>query len=154
MPRGVKFSVKRQSGSTCGETLSTTQMDDSTYVVQQEPEASSGPGITGLLEYGADPDADDDRLIRTETGRRFEEIDLLIDPDSFAIGLTLTTEGVILGTFYGSLRDTITIEVKTENISGNTKFFLRNGNEVWHAVNLTSSSPKATLDEVYKVFAI
>lgn len=76
-----------------------------------------------------------------------------MDTDSLAAGFELTTEGIVLGSFYGLITEGISVQVKTENVNGDVRLYLKNGNEVWHGVELTSTSPKQTIQGDYKVFS-
>lgn len=60
----------------------------------------------------------------------------------------------MLGTFYGSIKEGVSVEVKTENVNGNSELFLKNGNELWHRVDLVSKSPKETAEGDYKVLVL
>jgi hypothetical protein len=82
------------------------------------------------------------------------QINVLIDTDSFAVGFELTAEGIVLGTFYGSIKEGVSVEVKTDNINGKSELYLRNGNEVWHRVDLASKNPKETIEGDYKLTII
>jgi hypothetical protein len=79
------------------------------------------------------------------------QIDVLLDTDSLAVGFQLTTEGIVLGIFYGLLKEGVDVEVKTANVNGNSRLYLKNGNELWHHVDLASTSPKDTVFGDYKI---
>jgi hypothetical protein len=85
--------------------------------------------------------------------RRLFQVDVLLDPNSFAVGYQLITEGVALGIFYGDIKEGVSVEVKTDNVNGKSELYLKNGNEVWHRVDLVSTSPKETVEGSYKVFS-
>jgi hypothetical protein len=84
---------------------------------------------------------------------RLFQVDVLLDPNSLAVGYQLIIEGVALGIFYGDIKEGVSVEVKTDNVNGKSELYLKNGNEVWHRVDLVSTSPKKTVEGSYKVLS-
>ncbi|KAL3421210.1 hypothetical protein PVAG01_07655 [Phlyctema vagabunda] len=56
--------------------------------------------------------------------------------DTWEIGVEVKALGIKLGNFYGSLKDGLGININLLLITGQVKFYLKNGNELWIHVDV------------------
>ncbi|KAH8780075.1 hypothetical protein F5883DRAFT_517030 [Diaporthe sp. PMI_573] len=54
-----------------------------------------------------------------------------VDTNTFEVGLTISIAGINVGNIYGNLNDGVGLKVDLLVASGEIRFYLKNGNEVW-----------------------
>ncbi|KAK7178175.1 hypothetical protein PSPO01_15778 [Paraphaeosphaeria sporulosa] len=58
-------------------------------------------------------------------------VDGYINTDTFEIRITVNIAGISVGTFVGNLKDGVSVNVNLFVATGELKFYLKNGNELW-----------------------
>lgn len=54
-----------------------------------------------------------------------------IDTNTFEVGLSVSVVGINVGNIYGNLKDGVGVKINLIAASGEIRFYLKNGNEVW-----------------------
>ncbi|WQF90320.1 hypothetical protein CDEST_15334 [Colletotrichum destructivum] len=54
-----------------------------------------------------------------------------IDTNTFEVGLTISIVGINVGNIFGNLKDGVGLKINLLAATGEIRFYLKNGNEVW-----------------------
>ncbi|KAF5679235.1 hypothetical protein FHETE_976 [Fusarium heterosporum] len=73
------------------------------------------------------------------------------DTNTFEIGLSPAIAGLNVGIIYGNLKDGVNLKIDLDYYKGLTRFYLKNGNEVWTHLDVKVSFD-GHFEGDYKIF--
>ncbi|MCJ1262156.1 hypothetical protein MMC22_002026 [Lobaria immixta] len=68
--------------------------------------------------------------------REVEQVTGYFDTKTLEIGVEVLVLGIILGSFYGNLKDGVMINFNLKLAKGSSKFYLKNGNKLCVRINI------------------
>lgn len=60
----------------------------------------------------------------------------MLDVNSFEISVAETIAGISIGPIKGNLKDGVGLKLNLNSAKGQTKFYLKNGNEIWTHIDV------------------
>ncbi|KXJ88050.1 hypothetical protein Micbo1qcDRAFT_178685 [Microdochium bolleyi] len=144
----ISFDAHRPSKSTSGE------QKFGALVSLKAPQAGHNEWVAEQLEVSSGLSLNDDRSKKElDWAHGPVKITGYINTDTFELGLSPVIAGISTGNVYGDLRQNVELRINLATTQGTTRFYLKNGNELWISVDVKVNFGGNTVGD-YKIISL